>query len=188
MGALRRFVTMVVKWNGNVSNLISKNDVARIAERHLIESLEPAAPLARLGLGNWMDFGSGAGFPAIPLALVGIGKQWKLVEIRRPKTLFLRKTVMDMELLEFAIVHDRLENVILTEPVDGFTARATEAVGPTLRLAARHVRRDGVACLWKGSSWKSEMETDSSWEEHFEFNHRIEFEGRQNSALLFIKK
>ena len=187
LGRLRRFVTMLVAWNSNVSNLISKNDAARIAERHLVESLEPAALLASRGLSSWMDFGSGAGFPAVPLALVGIGERWRLVESRRPKTLFLRKIVGALELRGFEVIHDRLENIAGDVPVDGFTARATQAVGPTLRLAARHVRPGGTACLWKGSSWKAEMYADPSWAEHWGFEKRIEFEGRQSSVLLFVR-
>src|SRR5438046_1272251 len=89
---LRTFAKLVIGWNRGVSNLISKNDESRIVTRHLVESIEPASWLAETAAERWIDFGSGAGFPAIPLAILGIGRSWTLVESRRPKTLFMRKT------------------------------------------------------------------------------------------------
>ena len=188
LSALRRFVTSLVAWNSNVSNLISKNDVARIVERHLVESLEPAGALADLGCDRWLDFGSGAGFPAIPLALVGVGVSWQLIESRRPKTLFLRKLLQDLSLDRLTVVHDRLENLEPEEPFDAFTARATEAIGPTLSQAARHVRPGGTACLWKGSSWKAELEPRSAWAAEWEIGRTIALRGRPNLVVLFTKK
>ena len=38
--------------------------------RHLLESVEPAHWLKECGATRWLDFGSGAGLPAIPLALL----------------------------------------------------------------------------------------------------------------------
>ena len=188
LSALRRFVTSLVAWNSNVSNLISKSDVARIVERHLVESLEPASVLADLRSERWLDFGSGAGFPAIPLALVGVGASWQLVESRRPKTLFLRKTLQELKLERIKVVHDRLENLPVGEPFDAFTARATEAIGPTLRQAARHVRPGGTACLWKGSSWQAELEPRSAWVQDWDLDRSIPLPGRPNLIVLFNKK
>ena len=72
---LKRYVIAIVTWNASVSNLISKNDVARLVDRHMCESLAPAALLRNSGCHSWLDFGSGAGFPAIPLAVAGIGER-----------------------------------------------------------------------------------------------------------------
>ena len=188
LSALRRFVTSLVAWNSNVSNLISKNDVARIVDRHLAESLESAGVFANLGRERWLDFGSGAGFPAIPLALVGVGVSWQLVESRRPKTLFLRKVLQELPLKHMAVVHDRLENLPPGEPFDAFTARATEAIGPTLRAAAPHIRPGGTACLWKGSSWQAELEPRSAWAAEWEIGPSITLIGRPSVIVLFNKK
>ncbi|HTO90365.1 MAG TPA: RsmG family class I SAM-dependent methyltransferase, partial [Candidatus Sulfotelmatobacter sp.] len=79
---LRRFVELLLQWNRRVSNLISKNDESRVVEAHLVPSLEPAEWIASHRLSRWLDFGSGGGFPAIPLALCGVGEHWDLVESR----------------------------------------------------------------------------------------------------------
>src|SRR5262245_48148314 len=161
---LRRYARLLLEWNRSVSNIVSRNDEERIVERHLLESLAPARGLRDSGARRWIDFGSGAGLPAIPLAIAGVGDEWTLVESRRTKTLFIRKSIKDISLSGFVVINDRLENV--TEPpgrFDGFTSRATMRLGPTLTQASRLIRPGGSAFLWKGSGWESEMEQDATW-------------------------
>jgi 16S rRNA G527 N7-methylase RsmG len=123
---IRRFVELLLQWNRRVSNLISKNDESRIVAAHLAPSLEPAEWIASHGLAKWIDFGSGGGFPALPLALCGIGERWDLVESRRTKTLFLRRAVEQLELRGVTVITDRLERLVGASP----PARAEEAIVP----------------------------------------------------------
>jgi 16S rRNA (guanine527-N7)-methyltransferase len=165
---LRRFAELLLDWNRGFSNLISRNDEARIVERHLLESLAPAKWIRDSGRRRWLDFGSGGGFPAIPLALAGIGDDWTLVESRRNKTLFLRKVIQELRLKDVEVVTARLESLAeepgITGGFDGFTSRATLRLGPTLRLAAEWVAPGGVAFLWKGGRVELEMAEDRGWE------------------------
>src|SRR5580765_3815380 len=88
---LRVYALELLKWNRGVSNLISRNDETRLVGRHIAESLVPAGAMRDSGCQRWLDLGSGAGLPAIPLAIAGVGEGWELVESRRNKTLFMRK-------------------------------------------------------------------------------------------------
>lgn len=168
---LRQQCQAVLDWNRTVSNLISKNDEARIVSRHLVESVEPAAWLASLGVADWLDFGSGAGFPAVPLALAGVGKRWTLVESRRPKTLFLRKLLNEIGMeSRITVIHSRLEMLVgVIQPVGGLTSRATSGLVQTLAMARNLVISGGSAVLWKGSRWKAEMDEDDSWRAAWSF-------------------
>lgn len=162
----------MLEWNRGVSNLVSRHDEPRIVERHLIESVFPARLIAGFSPKRFVDFGSGAGLPAVPLALCGIGEQWTLVESRRNKTLFLRKIQQDNGLRNLDVRTGRLEVLVDEDPAalacDAFTSRATAAVGPTLELATRIVESGGHAFLWKGSSYEQEIaegrrEWETSW-------------------------
>jgi 16S rRNA (guanine527-N7)-methyltransferase len=171
--ALRGFAHAALEWNGRVSNLISHSDTGRILERHILESVEPAHWLESSGARRWLDFGSGGGFPAIPLALLGVGEHWTLVESRRNKSLFLRKIVQTLKMGNVDVVLDRLENRLGTEwegAFDGFTSRATMTLAPTLELAGRLMRPGGVAFLWKGSRRETEMEADHDWKSRWELD------------------
>jgi 16S rRNA (guanine527-N7)-methyltransferase len=189
---LTTYTRLVLEWNRGVSNIISRNDEARFVERHLVESIAPASWLKESGARHWLDFGSGAGLPAIPLAIAGIGERWTLVESRRTKTLFIRKTLESLSLTGFEVIHDRLENAILRPPVasgqDGFCSRATMPLGPTLALAAPVVRPGGVAFLWKGSGYEREMAGDPTWRSSWEPAGLEQVGSGPNVVAKFIRK
>jgi len=169
---LRRYARLLIEWNRSHSNLISHNDEARIVERHLIESVGPASLLKQSACRRWIDFGSGAGLPAIPLIIAGVAGAWTLVESRRTKTLFIRKALQELSLESIEVVNDRLENVVL-EPsrqgaFDGFVSRATLKLTPTLTLAAKVIATGGQAFLWKGSGFEAELAEKSGWRSDWE--------------------
>lgn len=172
---MRRYTGMLLDWNRRISNLISRNDERRILERHISESVEPAHWLKLTGGSRWLDFGSGAGLPAIPLAIVGVGEHWTLVESRRTKTLFMRKAIQEIGLRQVNVVCERLEKLAGDDGLprgefQGFTSRATLPMGPTLRIAAQFVGPGGSAFLWKGSRREQEMAEDQSWKESWDFD------------------
>src|SRR5262245_9678365 len=213
-GALERLKTytrLVLEWNRGVSNIVSRNDEPRFVERHLLESIAPARALRESGATRWLDFGSGAGLPAIPLAIAGIGASWTLVESRRTKTLFLRKAIQEIGLHEFEVIHDRLENVVsghegnlirqlspgkvdastipgTPRDRDGFTSRATMPLPPTLSLAAPLIRAGGNAFLWKGSGAEAEMSADPSWREAWDHARTIPVGSGPNIVAIFTRK
>jgi 16S rRNA (guanine527-N7)-methyltransferase len=164
---LRTYTRALLEWNRGASNLVSYNDEGRIVERHLLESLLPGSWLKASGARSWIDLGSGGGFPAIPLAIAGVGEAWTLVESRRNKTLFMRKIIGDLGLSGITVVCSRMEDLELEPDVprafDGFTSRATMKLGPTLALAAPLIRPDGVAFLWKGSGYADEVAKSPDW-------------------------
>jgi 16S rRNA (guanine527-N7)-methyltransferase len=188
---LRAYTRLVVEWNRGVSNIVSRNDEQRFVQRHLMESIAPARQMRESGATSWVDFGSGAGLPAVPLSIAGVGDRWKLVESRRSKTLFIRKTIQVIVLHGFEVVNDRLENVVSDPSVvrdrDGFTSRATMAIGPTLALAAPLIRAGGCAFLWKGSGAEGEMKADSTWRDAWEFSTLIPV-GRGPSVVAIFTR
>jgi 16S rRNA (guanine527-N7)-methyltransferase len=192
LAALRDYTRQLLDWNRGVSNLISRHDEPRIVERHLFESIFPARAIAGSGCSTFVDFGSGAGLPAVPLFLCGVGERWTLVESRRNKTLFIRKVQQDTKLSNFVVKTARLE-VLVAEGAsglqcDGFTSRATTALGPTLELAAAIVTPGGRAFLWKGSGYTQEMETArASWEQSWSFEQAITIGEGPSVVAVFVK-
>jgi 16S rRNA (guanine527-N7)-methyltransferase len=188
---LKEFGGMLLEWNGNFSNLISRNDASRLVERHILEAIEPAHWLKASGAKRWLDLGSGGGFPALPLALAGVGEHWTLVESRRNKTLFLRRVVQDMKLSGIEVICERLENLPTPQPdalYDGFTSRATLPLVPTLEMAARFVRPGGIAFLWKGSRREDEMAAGATWHTQWELDGLLGIGAGQTVVSRFIRK
>jgi len=166
---LRTFALELLRWNQGVSNLVSHDDELRLVYRHITESLAGVSVLNALGCKTIVDFGSGGGFPALPLALAGVGKHWTLVESRRNKTLFLRRAVQELGAVGVDVVTARLEMLVQDDPeslrCDGFTSRATMKAAPTLTMAAAIVEPGGYAVLWKGSAVTEELASDEAWRE-----------------------
>ena len=198
---LAEYIAAVIGWNRTVSNLISRSDESRLVSRHLAESLEPAGWLKEFKAKQWIDLGSGAGFPALPLAIVGVGKSWLLVESRRPKALFLRRVTQDLKLTNIQVAHARLEDVLQSEaegdpsteiirsggfPFDAFTSRATLTLPPTLEMAAASVRPGGHAFLWKGSGRIEEKAVNPEWSEHWSEGRELVLESGHIAICNFI--
>src|SRR6185369_3126775 len=129
LARLRAFALELLQWNRGVSNLISHADETRLVERHIAESLAGASVLRELAPKHIVDLGSGGGFPALPLAIAGIGARWTLVESRRNKTLFLRRALERLKLQGIVVTTGRLEVVVGSESndqqCDGVTSGAT---------------------------------------------------------------
>ena len=189
---IRRFAGLLLEWNRGFSNLISFRDENRLVQRHILESIEPAHWIKASGVRRWLDFGSGGGLPALPLALSGIGESWTLVESRRNKTLFLRKIIQEFELKNVNVELARLESLSLEAErlgkFDGFTSRATLRLGPTLALAAEWVSPGGIACLWKGSRMEQEMLEDRRWEAFWDRDEIFALGSGQTVVARFVRK
>lgn len=90
---LERFVDLLLLWQQK-TNLISPATIPKIWTRHVADSLQllDLAPNAKV----WADFGSGGGFPAIPIACALAdrpGAQVHLVESNGKKAAFLREAI-----------------------------------------------------------------------------------------------
>jgi len=71
-------------------NLVSQEDLPNLFTRHIQDSLAPllrAEDLHLEGTGQWLDFGSGAGFPLLPLAIAL--PHWKFIGVE-PRSLRAR--------------------------------------------------------------------------------------------------
>jgi len=190
---LRAFAAELLQWNRGVSNLIAHDDEVRLVDRHIAESLAGLPIINALGCKRLLDFGSGGGFPALPLAIAGAGEHWTLVESRRNKTLFLRRAVQELPLAGIEVVTARLEALVQDEgfgpAFDALTSRATVRAAPTLELAARIVRPGGHAILWKGSGLEDELAAAGrSWTRDWESPQTHAIGDGPNSISVFIRR
>ena len=155
--ALEAFVRLVLKWTPKI-NLISRNTVNSIWDRHIADSLElwPHIPKQAETLA---DLGSGGGLPVIPLAIIAKTERPDLkfhaVESDQRKAAFLRKVSIDLD-LKLTIHAERIEK---SSPLSAcvVTARALSPLVDLLPLCARHMDKDGIALLPKGASHQMEL-------------------------------
>jgi 16S rRNA (guanine527-N7)-methyltransferase len=143
---LARYGRLVLETNRslNLTGAKTEDDLAP----HLLDSL---SLLPYLGA-DLIDVGSGAGFPAIPLAIAS-GRPITMVETTQKKALFLRRALDELE-LEGEVVNERAEVAGHVGRLrDRFTTGTARAVGsgPTvMELLLPFVAAGGVALLQRG--------------------------------------
>ncbi len=146
------FARLIEIWNRRI-NLISRNDVPALWERHILDSAQ-LAPLLPADCARLTDLGSGAGFPGLVLAIV-TECHVDLVEVDERKAAFLREAA---RLTGAAVtVHtSRAESVQLPR-ASVVTARALAPLPQLLRLAVPLLAESGVCLFPKGRGVANEL-------------------------------
>jgi 16S rRNA (guanine527-N7)-methyltransferase len=125
MNALEIYKKELLKWSERV-NLIGPEARENLGG-HIDEALAAAEILAPDG--EVLDFGSGGGLPAIPMAIASPAARFHLVEADQKKWVFLKHVVRECHLS--AVIHgDRLDRVLKRLPDDlRFSLVTSRAVG-----------------------------------------------------------
>ncbi len=84
------YAEILAKWQAKI-NLISGNTIGNVWSRHFLDSAQ-LYDLVPTGAKTLLDIGSGAGFPGMVLAVMGV-KNVTLVEADSRKCLFLREVL-----------------------------------------------------------------------------------------------
>ena len=113
------FEKILIKWQNSI-NLISRSTIKSIWVRHFLDSAQ-LYTFVRNVEGNIIDFGSGAGFPGMVLAIMG-KKNIHLVESDHKKCVFLKEIAMLTE-TDITVHNCRIEDLSFID-VDLITCRA----------------------------------------------------------------
>ncbi len=127
---------------------IGTSDKERVVERHVLDSLRAAAEIRETDRIAY-DFGSGAGLPGIPLAIVRPDTAFALVESRHWRTAFLELVVSELG-LNVRVERARVEKMGVR--ADLVLARAFAPLARTWGLAEPLLRPGGRLVFFAGRS------------------------------------
>jgi 16S rRNA (guanine527-N7)-methyltransferase len=159
LARLEAYVELLVAWNRRI-NLIGPRTVADIWRRHILDSAQlfPFVPPKTRGL---LDVGSGAGLPALILAILG-AKEVHLVESDQRKCAFLREAAR-ITRTAVQIHPQRLEKCPTLAP-DLITARAFASLSDLLDQVGRFIQIHTILLLLKGKTVGEELtEARKAW-------------------------
>jgi 16S rRNA (guanine527-N7)-methyltransferase len=149
---LRQFAFLVEKWSAKI-NLVSRQDIPHLWERHIQDSLALAAHIPG-GTESAIDLGSGAGFPGLVLA-IATGIPFTLIESDKRKAAFLLDAARTLN-APAKILAMRIE-AVKTTPAPLVTARALAPLDRLLGLAAPYLAPGGICLFPKGKNWQVEL-------------------------------
>ena len=152
--ALADYAAMLRKWNPAI-NLVSPTTLDEIETRHIADS-RALAEVASAATGNWVDLGSGGGFPGMVMAICRPDLSVALIESDRRKASFLRSVIRELGLTNATVIADRIESV---DPLNAasVSARALASLPQLMAYVQRHLDPNGKAWLMKGRNWQAEV-------------------------------
>lgn len=148
---LAEYLDLLLKWNAR-TNLTAIRDPEEIVQRHFGESLFAGRMLAeRLAAGaSVLDFGSGAGFPGIPMALLQPMWRVTLAESQGKKASFLREAKRKLGLANVEVWGERADRLPPGSRFDAVALRAVDDPERALAEAREFVGAGGLLVELRG--------------------------------------
>ena len=181
---LKTYQTLLNEWQAKF-NLVSKSSLEDAWNRHFLDSMQLFKYIPDTAK-SLADFGSGAGFPGMVLAIMAQEKtpylKVNLIESTKKKTMYL-KEVAAATGTEVNIINDRIEN-LKGQKFDVITSRAMTSLVDLLGYAEPFCLKDTVCIFPKGRNYAAELaEAHKTWR----FKCRIEpSELSPESRILII--
>ena len=154
------YADLLRKWQRSI-NLVGPRTIGDLWNRHFTDSAQllplitPAATPATRVL---VDFGSGAGFPGLVLAILGAGEV-HLIESDQRKATFLREVARATGTP--VTVHAKRIEQVAPFPADVVSARALAPLSDLLGFAAPFLRPDSLCLFPKGQMAEDELSAAS---------------------------
>ena len=150
-GHLEVFLDLLVRWNSR-TNLTAIREPETMVTRHFGESIFAARALSPgLHLGETLlDFGSGAGFPGLPMQLYRPDLRVTLAESQGKKASFLREAVRTLGLAT-EVWSSRVEAMQSERKFDCVILRAVDNMESALPAAINRVGSPGRLAILGGA-------------------------------------
>jgi 16S rRNA (guanine527-N7)-methyltransferase len=150
---LQRYADALVRWQARI-NLVAPATLPDLWRRHMLDSAQ-LLPLMPAGARRLIDLGSGAGFPGLVLAILGV-PEVHLIEADSRKCAFLREAAR-LTGAGSITVHNRRIEAMPAEAYDVVTARALAPLPELLKLARRFAGPGTVYLFPKGRGLAEEL-------------------------------
>ncbi len=154
-----RYEELLMEWNGKM-NLTAIKDGREITVKHFIDSLTPALTGRIPKNGTFVDVGSGAGFPGVPLTMLYPELGTILVDSLGKRVRFLQELTVALGVTA-ECVHSRAEELGQTsyrEQCDVVTARAVANLSVLCEYCLPLAKVGGVFLAMKGPEVEEELD------------------------------
>ena len=146
INALLQYLQLLAKWNAkfNLSGITAIDDMVSI---HLLDSVS-LSPFLKGEI--FVDAGTGAGLPGIPLAIMHPEKHFILIDSNGKKTRFLFQIKLALKLNNITIENCRIEHYQSTRQIDMVMCRAFSSLEDTVCKTQQLLRTGSKLLAMKG--------------------------------------
>lgn len=152
LARLEIYAALLVKWQPTI-NLVGRSTLDDVWRRHFLDSAQ-LFPLLPEGVRVLVDLGSGAGFPGLVLAILGVAET-HLIESDQRKATFLREVARATGVP--VQVHARRIEAVPPFAADAVTSRALAPLADLLAWASPFIGNQGVCLFPKGRQVEDEL-------------------------------
>lgn len=176
-------------WNARV-NVISRQDIDTLYERHILHSLGIAKVLDFKSGTSILDVGTGGGFPGIPLAILFPKAQFHLVDSIGKKIRVVQEIADALKLTNVKAEQIRAEK--LDDSYEFVVSRAVTRITPFVGWVKKnisknsfHSLRNGILYL-KGGDLTEELSELNQKSRIYELSDFFEEEFFQTKKVLYV--
>jgi len=181
---------MILREKNKKFNLVSNSSIEKIWLAHFLDSIL-IADIIDLSDSRILDFGSGGGFPGIPLKIIFPSMELYCIESKRKKALFLKLLKQELELPEITIINSRLEDLDqnMASSFDYVTVRAVKMNDEYFMKAFELLKPSGKIILYKSKVNNDEVDKIKQYEDYETTEIiRKEYSGLGKRAFIIVKK
>ena len=149
------YIELLVRWN-QAYNLTAIRDPKQMLVRHLLDSLAIAPYLHGQ---RFMDVGTGAGLPGVPLAVLYPLREFHLLDSNGKKTRFLFQVKTALGLDNMTVHQARVESFQDEQGFDAVLTRAFASLPDMVGGCQHLLPESGVFLAMKGAFPREELDT-----------------------------
>lgn len=181
--------TLYHDWNAKI-NVISRKDIDNLYEHHILHSLAIAKHISFREGTNVLDFGTGGGFPGIPLAIFFPEANFKLIDGTGKKVRVAQEVANAIGLDNVLPTHLRGEEE--KGKFDFIVSRAVMPLPDLMKIVKKNIASDqhnvlpnGVIVL-KGGNLNEELKPYKNIAEKIELSQWFDEEWFKEKYLIYV--
>lgn len=177
------------EWNDKI-NVISRKDIDNLYLHHVLHSLAIAKSVKFRPGSKILDFGTGGGFPGIPLAIMFPEVEFKMIDGTGKKIRVVNEVATAIELENISAVHLRGEEE--KGKYDFVVSRAVMPLPDLIKIVKKNISKEdhnslpnGVLCL-KGGNVEGEMKPFRKIAEAVEITNWFEEDWFKDKFVIYV--
>ena len=176
-------------WNAKI-NVISRKDIDNLYEHHVLHSMAIAKMVNFRPGTRILDFGTGGGFPGIPLAILYPECQFKLIDGTGKKIRVAQEVAQAIGLKNCTPIHLRGEEE--KDKYDFIVSRAVMPLPDLVKIVKKNIAKEqknalpnGIICL-KGGNLEGELQPYRKYVEKTELSQWFSEEWFKEKYVIYL--